>query len=135
MDSISSTVTSILSLSIGGVSVATIIGMVIYCIRLAIVNKHNLTVTTKTIEDAFKEVVLPKTVKLDISNKIDKPIREGLESIGDLLNNSLVRMERGEQLMLKILILFTHYQKLPEETRQEIEDFINTEASDIEVKL
>lgn len=135
MDAISETVTSILSLSIGGVSVVSIIGMMIYCIRLAIANKKNLTVTTQSIEEAFKNVVLPKNIKLDISNKIEKPIREGFEKVGDVINNTLAKMQRGEQLMMKILVLFTHYQKLPEDVREEIEDFINSETFETEIKL
>lgn len=135
MDAITSTVASILSLSVGGVSIVTIIGMIIYCIRLAIVNKHNLTVTTKTIEEAFQNVVLPKNIKLDISNKIEKPIKEGFEKVGDLINGSLERIAKGEQMMMKILVLFTHFQKLPEDVREEIEDFINEETTSAELTL
>ena len=135
MDYLSSTVTSILGLSIGGVSIVSILGMIIYCIRLALVNKKNLTVTKETIEEAFKEVVLPKNVKLDISNKIEKPIKEGLQNIANVVNSSLERVERGEQLMMKILTLFTHYHKLPEEIQEEIEDFVNKETSETEIKL
>ena len=135
MDAISSTVTSILSLSVGGVSIISIIGMIIYCIRLALVNKKNLTVTKETIEEAFKDVVLPKNIKLDISNKIEKPIREGLESIGIQVNSALERLEQGEQMMMRILVLFTHFQKLPDDVREQIEDFINKETTDIDIKL
>lgn len=135
MDAISSTVTSILGLSVGGVSLVSIVGMVIYCIRLAIVNKKNLTVTTQTIEEAFKNVILPKNIKLDISNKIEKPIREGLELVGMKVNSALERIEEGEQMMMKILVLFTHFQKLPEEVREEIEDFINKDTTDVDIKL
>lgn len=135
MDAISSTVTSILGLSIGGVSVVTIIGMVIYCIRLAVTNKKNLTITKEAIEEAFKNVVLPKNIKLDISSKIEKPIREGLESIGIQVNSALERLEQGEQMMMRILVLFTHFQKLPDNVREQIEDFINKETTDVDVKL
>lgn len=135
MDTIVTTVTSILSLSVGGISILSIIGMIIYCIRLVVVNKHNLTVTTETIENAFKEVVIPKNIKLDISNKIEKPIREGFERVGDRINDSLEKIEKGEQMMMKILVLFTHFQKLPEDVREEIEDFINQETTTTEIKL
>ena len=135
MDAISSTVTSILGLSIGGVSVVTIIGMVIYCIRLAVTNKKNLQVTKEAIEEAFKNVVLPKNIKLDISNKIEKPIREGLESVGVQINSALEQIAQGEQMMMKILVLFTHFQKLPNDVREQIEDFINKETTDVDVKL
>lgn len=128
-ENISNQVMTILSLSIGGVSVASILGMIVYCIRLAIVNKKNLTVSQTTIENAFKEVVLPKNIKLDISNKIEKPIKEGLALASEKISEVLERVEKGEKLMMQILVLFTHYQKLPEDVREQIEDFINEQNS------
>lgn len=128
-ENISNQVMTILSLSVGGVSVASILGMIIYCIRLAIVNKKNLSVSQTTIENAFKEVVLPKNIKLDISNKIEKPIKEGLALASEKISEVLERVEKGEKLMMQILVLFTHYQKLPEDVREQIEDFINEQNS------
>lgn len=135
MDALFDQLSGILSITVCGISVPTIIGMIIYCIRVAAANKKNLTITTETIEEAFKNVVLPKNIKLDISNKIEKPIKEGLEAVSDKLNGALERVEKGEQMMLKILTLFTHFQKLPDETREEIEDFINKETNTTEIKL
>lgn len=133
-ENISNQVMTILSLSVGGVSVASILGMIVYCIRLAIVNKKNLTVSQTTIENAFKEVVLPKNIKLDISNKIEKPIKEGLALASEKISEVLERVEKGEKLMMQILVLFTHYQKLPEDVREQIEDFIN-EQNSVDIKL
>lgn len=135
LDSIVSQVGGILSMSVCGISVATIIGMIIYCIRLAVTNKKNLQVTIDTIEEAFKNVVLPKNIKLDISNKIEKPIQKGLQLIAEKINGSMEKIEAGEKMMMKILVLFTHFQKLPEEVREEIEDFINEETTSVDVTL
>ena len=135
LDSIVGEVGSILSISVCGVSVATIIGMIIYCIHVAVANKKNLTVTTETIEKAFENVVLPKNVKLDISNKIEKPIRDGFQIVSDKLASPLENIYKGEQMMMKILVLFTHFQKLPEDVREEIEGFINSETASIDVTL
>lgn len=129
LDQISNEIVTILSTSVCGVSIATIIGMVIYIIRVAVVNRRNMQIQKEAIEKAFQDAVLPKTIKLDISNKIDKPIKEGLLEISQQLNTSLEKVEQGERLMLSILILFTHFQKLPEETRQQITDFLNDESS------
>lgn len=128
-ENISGQVMTILSLSVGGISISSILGMIVYCIRLAIVNKKNLTVSQTTIENAFKEVVLPKNIKLDISNKIEKPIKEGLALASEKISEVLKRVEKGEKLMMQILVLFTHYQKLPEDVREQIEDFINEQNS------
>lgn len=128
-ENISGQVMTILSLSVGGISISSILGMIVYCIRLAIVNKKNLTVSQTTIENAFKEVVLPKNIKLDISNKIEKPIKEGLALASEKISEVLERVEKGEKLMMQILVLFTHYQKLPEDVREQIEDFINEQNS------
>lgn len=128
-ENISGQVMTILSLSVGGISISSILGMIVYCIRLSIVNKKNLTVSQTTIENAFKEVVLPKNIKLDISNKIEKPIKEGLALASEKISEVLERVEKGEKLMMQILVLFTHYQKLPEDVREQIEDFINEQNS------
>ena len=128
-ESISNQVVAIFSLSIGGISLGSMIGMLIYCIYLVITNKKNLAVSKKTIEDSFKNVVLPKNIKIDISNKIEKPIREGLEVAGDKIQKVLEQVEQGEKLMLTILALFSHYKKLPEEVQEQIQDFINSQHS------
>ena len=99
MDAIVNQISGILSVSVCGVSVATIIGMIIYCAKVAATNKKNLTVTTETIKDILE------------------------------------RVEKGEQMILKILVLFTHFQKLPDSTKEEIEDFVNKETNTIETKL
>ncbi len=109
--------------------------MVIYAIRLSVKNKKNLQITTETIEEAFKNVVLPKNIKLDISNKIEKPIKEGLLELSERVNGTLSRVEEGEKMMLQILTLFTHFQKLPDDVREQIEDFINEDALSMDAKL
>ena len=91
--------------------------------------------TTETIEEAFKNVVLPKNIKLDISNKIEKPIKEGLLELSERVNGTLSRVEEGEKMMLQILTLFTHFQKLPDDVREQIEDFINEDALSMDAKL
>lgn len=135
LDAISNEVFTILTTSVCGVSLTSIIGMVIYAIRLSVKNKKNLQITTETIEEAFKNVVLPKNIKLDISNKIEKPIKEGLLELSERVNGTLSRVEEGEKMMLQILTLFTHFQKLPDDVREQIEDFINEDALSMDAKL
>lgn len=115
----------VLSLTIGGVSIGAVITLAIYLINAVIKNRREIAVTKNQIEDAFKSAVLPKNIKLDVSNKIQMPIKEGLAQIQVHLSEHLGRVERGERLILKILSLFSHVDKLPKEIRDEIEDFVD----------
>ena len=93
-DQFSTQITQILSMTIGGVSVGTIIAAVIYCIKSiksirtdAAKNKidtdEQLKITKDFIEQSFKNAVLPQKIKLDISSKIEKPIKDGLTKIAE----------------------------------------------------
>lgn len=137
-EEISGQVMAILSITVGGVSIGSIVAMVIYMVRK--LRKANaamdkaLTVTEDKIEQAFQNVVLPKNIKLDVSNKIEKPIKEGLQQITLSLEEQIKRIEQGEELILQILKEFSHVQKLPVETQQAIAEYVDGCTSK-EVKL
>lgn len=137
MDNFQELFTYIISLSIGGVSLATVFGILIYIVKFArnIVkklkeNEQNIEVTKEQIENAFKEAVLPKTIKLDVSSKIEKPIQEGLKTIREDNEESLHDLKEELVLILKILNQFTHVKKLKDEDREKIDDIVNEEVSE-----
>ena len=132
---------SILGLSIGGVSVATVLANIIYCVksirRLRKENKQtkqDVVVTKEYVEQAFKDAVLPKTIKLDVSSKIEKPIRDGLAQMRDDNKEALEQIHKENVLILKVLNQFTHTKKLSEEDQEAIADIVNEETTE-EVKL
>lgn len=137
MDSFQELFTYILTLSISGVSLVTILGVIIYIVKFGRKvfkklkqNEENIDVTKKQIEDAFKEAVLPKTVKLDVSSKIEKPIQEGLKTIREDNKESLKNLKDELTLILKILNQFTHVKKLSDEDREKIDDIVNNEVTE-----
>lgn len=137
MDSFQELFTYILTLSISGVSLVTIFGVIIYIVKFGRKvfkklkqNEENIDVTKKQIEDAFKEAVLPKTVKLDVSSKIEKPIQEGLKTIREDNKESLKNLKDELTLILKILNQFTHVKKLSDEDREKIDDIVNNEVTE-----
>lgn len=137
MDSFQELFTYILTLSISGVSLVTIFGVIIYIVKFGRKvfkklkqNEENISVTKKQIEDAFKEAVLPKTVKLDVSSKIEKPIQEGLKTIREDNKESLKNLKDELTLILKILNQFTHVKKLSDEDREKIDDIVNNEVTE-----
>lgn len=133
-DIIATNISTILSLSVGGVSIASIIGMLIYLVKLSINNKKTQKLTKEMVEEAFQNAVLPKNIKLDIANKIEPLVKDGFSKMSTAIEPYLERIAEGEKMMMKILVLFTHFQRLPEETRQEIEDFLNSQST-IEIQL
>lgn len=132
---------SILGLSISGVSVVTVLANVIYCVKAikrarkeTKAAKDEIIVTKEYVEQAFKDAVLPKTIKLDISSKIEKPIRDGLAQMKDDNKEALEQIHKENVLILKVLNQFTHTKKLSEEDQEAIADIVNEETTE-EVKL
>lgn len=141
MDGLQEVILSILGLSIGGVSLATVLANVIYCIKAikrakkeAKSAKDEVVVTKEYVERAFKDAVLPKTIKLDISSKIEQPIKEGMTRIKELNKEQLEQIHKENVLILKIMNQFTHVKKLSEEDQEAIADIVNEEVTE-EVKL
>ena len=131
--------------SLCGVSLATIIANVIYCVksikRAATRAKSDkeefqkqLAVSKEYIETSFKNAVLPSKIKLDVSEKIEKPIAEGLAKMEDNQKEYLQKIYEENQLILKILSQFTHTKKLSEEDQDKIKEIVG-EAVTEEVKL
>lgn len=132
---------SILGLSISGVSVATVLANVIYCVKAikrarkeTKVAKDEIIVTKEYVEQAFKDAVLPKTIKLDVSSKIEKPIRDGLAQMRDDNKEALEQIHKENVLILKVLNQFTHTKKLSQEDQEAIADIVNEETTE-EVQL
>ena len=137
MDNIQNTILFIFSLSVGGVSILTILADVIYCVksikkmRKAVKkNEENMVVSKENIEQAFKNAVLPKTIKLDVSSKIEKPIKEGLNQMRNDNKEALAKIHEENVLILKVLNEFTHVKKLSDEDQEKIADIINEEVTE-----
>lgn len=121
---------SILSLSIGGISIGSITAMAVYLARTLSKYKQEASMTKMSVEEAFKSAVLPKSIKLDVSKKIDEPIRAGLAAISNELGERLAKLEKGERLMMSVLSQFTHLQKLPKEVQDEIKEFLDDDVTE-----
>lgn len=119
-------INSILGYTVAGVSIATIIGTVIALVQSIVKLRRENKLTKQYIEEAFNNAVFPKTVKLDLSKKIEEPLKKGFDEIQSLLENTLQRLERGEQLILSVLNEFSHVKKLPDEVKEEIQEYIDS---------
>lgn len=145
MDNVYQQIMSIATVIISGIDITAIISIVIYTIRQNVKNKkafakiyENMTKMTdmsqEQIQNAFKEAILPKNIRLDVSSKIETPIRNGLDSIKTYLEDTMKRVETGEQLILSILSLFSHVKKLPTDIQEQIEDYLETNTIE-EIKI
>lgn len=137
MDGFQDVLISVLSLSVGGVSIITILANVIYCVKSICKQRketakiaEEVKLSKEQIEKAFKDAVLPKTVKLDISSKIEKPIKEGIQHIGEVSKEQLDQIHKENVLILKVLNQFTHVKKLSEEDQEAIADIVNEEVTE-----
>lgn len=141
MDEIQVLIMSILGMSIGGVSLGTVLSVVIYCVKSIRRNRkeaqrarQEVQITKDYVEQAFKNAVLPKTIKLDVSSKIEQPIRQGMQKITEINKEQLEQIHNENVLILKVLNQFTHVKKLSEEDQEAISDIVNKEVTE-EVKL
>lgn len=145
LDQFSEQIMQILNLSICGVSLATILANVIYCIRSirraareAKKNREDvdkrLEISKEQIEEAFKNAVLPSKIKLDVSSKIEKPIKEGIEKMEENNKEYLQSVKEQNLLILKILSKFTHTKQLTEKEQEELKEIIG-ESKTEEVEL
>lgn len=132
-DVINEQVTAILSYSIGGLSGLSILGSIIYAIKQARAARKEKGEVKEIITSAFKETVLPKNIRLDVSGKIIKPIEDGMTRMEKLLNERLVKDELGIMLILTILKEFSHVQKLPISVQQAINDYLDAPADEIKL--
>lgn len=135
MDEVYQQIISIATLIIGSADIASIIGVIIYVIRAFVIHRKEiaaikddmtkaLEINKQQVENAFKEAILPKNIRLDVSSKIEKPIKDGLQNIQLFLQQEQERIDKGQQLILAILSQFTHVKKLPEETQKEIDEYL-----------
>lgn len=134
MDEIYQQVLAIISTIVGSIDVAGIVGVIVYIVK----SNSSLTkiaeTTKETVEQAFQDAVIPKNIKLDVSSKIETPIKEGLAKIQEYLNDNLAKVTEGEELILQILSLFSHVKQLPEEVQEQIQDYLEHNSS-IEVSV
>lgn len=119
------TILSILGISFGGVSVAGLIGLGIGFLKSRHSDKKQASITKTSIEEGFKSAVLPQKIKLDISEKIEKPIQEAMTKLTQLVEDSIKKMDEDLILILKILNEFTHVKKLSEEDQEKIAEIIS----------
>lgn len=124
----------IFSAVFGGVDILGLIGVAIYAISVSRTTKKALKITDSSVEKAFKDAILPKNIKLDVSSKIEKPIKEGLEDIRLYLRDVISKVTEGERLILSILALFSHMKQLPDEVQQQIQEYLELDITE-EVKL
>lgn len=119
----------ILNYSVCGISVATIIAMVIYVIRYAVTSRKEIQVTKQSIEEAFKNVVLPKDLRINLSSKIDPAIRDALQKYLEPICKAYNKIALQNQLMLSIMSKFSHTEKLTEEEQKLLHDLLNDMGS------
>lgn len=137
MDNLQELMLLILNASINGVSIITIIANVIYIIKsLRKARKEikqnikEVQLNKQQIEEAFREAILPKTVKLDVSSKIEQPIKEGLAKMQEDNKLALESIHEENVLILKVLSQFSHVQKLSEKDQEKISDIANDNVTE-----
>lgn len=119
----------ILNYSIMGISLGAILSLAIYCIRYIIRSKKDIKITKESIEDAFKNVVLPKDLRINLSNKIDPAIKEALKKYLEPITKAYNKIAIQNQLMLSIMSKFSHTEKLTEQEQQLLHDLLKDMGS------
>lgn len=117
-DAIQASALEILSLSIGGVSLFTILAFTYYVIKFIRKFKKDNAVTKDVIQDAIKEAFVPTNYKIDLSKKLEGPLKEGLQKIQENLDTELLTFKENLRVILSIVSKFNHVERLSEEDKQ-----------------
>lgn len=137
-EQVTSTLMNLLALSVGGISIGSLIVMYI-----TLRSKIKSTALSKDhVEKAFEKAVLPANVKLDISNKIIPLVKSTLKDIElnlkGYVNESfeeILKIKKSIKLILTVLSKFSHVDMLTEEEKNDISDIIRCtdDVKEIEV--
>ena len=128
-------ITKILGFSIGGISLVTVFGIFIAYLKEYRKAKKEREVTKEAIVEGFKEVVIPKDIRINLSNKIKPVIQEeiqaGLKPIVEAYN----KLQSQNLIMLKIMSKFTHVEDLTDEEQKLLRELVEDNSiSEIDLK-
>lgn len=117
-------VNQVLNYSILGVSLGTLLALAIYVFKYILKSKKEIAITKESIKEGFKEVVLPKDLRINLSNKIDPAIKEAIKTYMEPMLKDFEKVMLQNQLMLSIMSKFTHADKLTQEEQNLLHDLL-----------
>lgn len=119
---------TILGVTVGGVSLATILGLGIYFVKQFRKVKKNIdtfaTEASSIVETGFKSIVLPQKIKLDISNKIERPIQEGFNKLQQSQSEQYGDIKEALFLTLSILSKFKYANQLTDDEKLRLDSLL-----------
>lgn len=116
---------SILGYSIGGISLGLILYLAIYVIHFIRKAKKDANLTQATIVDCFKGVVIPKDLRINLSNKIKPVIKQEIANNIEPIVKSYNKLLLQNYLILSILAKFTHAEDLTDEEKALMGELLN----------
>lgn len=120
---------TLLNYTIMGVSIGTLLGLATYVITYIRRNKKEILVTKQSIEESFKNVVLPKDLRINLSNKVTPAIKEAIKEYMEPMLKAYNRIALQNQLMLTIMSKFSHTEKLSESEQKMLHDLVQDMGS------
>lgn len=127
-------VTNILSYTIMGVSMSTVLGLAIYSIKHIRKSKKENAVTKDAIVEGFKNVILPKDLHINLSNKVKPAVKEAIKEYMEPITKAYNKIALQNQLMLSIMSKFSHTEKLSDEEQRLLHDLVKEMgSSEIEI--
>lgn len=128
-------ITNILGFSIGGISLVTVFGIFIAYLKEYRKCKKEREVTKEAIVEGFKEVVIPKDIRINLSNKIKPVIQEEIQTSLKPLVEAYNKIQSQNLIMLKIMSKFTHVEDLTDEEQKLLRELIeDSSISEIDLK-
>lgn len=115
---------NILGYSICGISLGFVIYLVIYVVVFIRKAKRENKITHDTIVECFKDVVIPKDLRINLSKTIKPVIKDQIVESIKPITESYNKLLLQNHLMLSILSKFTHAQDLTEEEKTLMEELL-----------
>lgn len=128
-------ITKILGFSIGGISLVTVFGIFIAYLKEYRKAKKEREVTKEAIVEGFKEVVIPKDIRINLSNKIKPVIQEEIQASLKPIVEAYNKLQSQNLIMLKIMSKFTHVEDLTDEEQKLLRELVEDNSiSEIDLK-
>lgn len=128
-------ITKILGFSIGGISLVTVFGIFIAYLKEYRKAKKEREVTKEAIVEGFKEVVIPKDIRINLSNKIKPAIQEEIQASLKPIVEAYNKLQSQNLIMLKIMSKFTHVEDLTDEEQKLLRELVEDNSiSEIDLK-
>jgi hypothetical protein len=133
-DYITNGISNILAISIGGVTVATILGFIVWAIIKIKKEGISAKLIENSIETKIAEAIIPTKVRIDISGTVKTVLETDRAANKQMIKEQFKLQDQKLNIALLILSKFSHAEQLTDEQKIQLDKLLGgIQSTDIEV--